>query len=115
MHQVDFELARREFRSSGIGRNALRIAVSVEVVQEMIDLPQVIRMVNLRTHLRPAEAGHACRAWRGLVGFRIQQVELEFRRHDDSETHLVEWLQRVLDHRPRVGKEPVAICIMHAE
>ncbi len=52
--QHDFHLPRRIFRDQGFGRQALRLAISVEVLEEggeVIEVLQVIGLVVLRAML----------------------------------------------------------------
>ena len=54
MAQHDFHLPRRIFRDQGFGRQALRLAIGVEVLEEgreVIEVLQVIGLVMLRPML----------------------------------------------------------------
>src|SRR5690606_3923317 len=53
--QVDLELSGGELGSRGPDRDVLCPAYIVDVVQEVVDIPQVVGMVYLRPDLRPPD------------------------------------------------------------
>ena len=58
MVQIDLELAWRELGRRRTRRNILGLTGRVQVVQEVFDIPEVIRMVDLRARLRPSDTGY---------------------------------------------------------
>jgi hypothetical protein len=54
--QVDFELSGGEFRCRCSCRYILGSAHVIQVVEKILDVPEIIRVINLRARLRAADA-----------------------------------------------------------
>ena len=52
VQEVDLELGRRKFGRGRVGRDALCLATVIQLVQEFLDVPEVIRVVDLGSRLR---------------------------------------------------------------
>ncbi len=115
MLKIYLELPRRVLGSRGIRGNVLRFTNGVEVIEEVLDFPEVIGVVDLGSHLRPTYPRHPGRAWGRLIGPRVEQIEFEFGCHHDAQPHLVERLDGPLQHRAGIGKEGLAIGVEHAK
>ena len=115
MPQVDFKLALGIFGDSGLRRDILRLAVVVDIVQEMLDFPEVVRMVDLRARLQTPDAGYMWPGHRRFVGFCVQQVKFELCCHDHPEAHFLKRLHGTLQHSARVREHRHARLLIKPE
>ena len=87
----------------------------IQVIQEGLYVPEIVRIVNLWAGLRPPDTGYAGHARRRPICFCIQQVKLDFGCHDDLQAHLPDWRRGVLQHKSRVSKKRFAVSRVEAE
>ena len=75
MREVYLKLCRCKFRRCRVCRDSLRLTAVVQVVQELLDFPQVVWVINLRAGLWPAEAGYMRSTLGRFIGVGVEQVE----------------------------------------
>ncbi|MNV32194.1 hypothetical protein D3C71_1235240 [compost metagenome] len=113
MMQVDLELRRGAFLDDGVGGQALLLGRFEHVLQAVGIFVEVVDQVHLG-RLRALAGNRRARRLRTAVEVvLVDQVELQLERGADVQAQVVELAHHLAQHFPRVGKERLAVQLMH--